>query len=204
MIPGTESCIKSAAWSLVFCMILLSSACGDDEPVEQPEAEAKAQEQPLPVREWYPRQKYSAPLSGATSQFSQPQMMQPPVFSNTQPVEQQAWRGGYQVYQAPPVIIVQPQSQAYSSAPAGQAPSQQMATPQQYAYPYYYQAPQRPWGEVQQKSTRDYQQSFTTPSAGNQQVNPWAGTQSPGGAVYPGWGVPYGGYPGITQPGYPW
>lgn len=204
MIPGTESCIKSAAWSLVFCMILLSSACGDDEPVEQPEAEAKAQEQPLPVREWYPRQKYSAPLSGATSQFSQPQMMQPPVFSNTQPVEQQAWRGGYQVYQAPPVIIVQPQPQGYSSAPAGQAPSQQMATPQQYAYPYYYQAPQRPWGEVQQKSTRDYQQSFTTPSAGNQQVNPWAGTQSPGGAVYPGWGVPYGGYPGITQPGYPW
>lgn len=203
MIPGTESCIKSAAWSLVFCVILLSSACGDDEPVEQHEAEAKAKEQPLPVREWYPRQKHSAPLPGTTSQFSQPQMMQPPVFSNPQPVEQQAWRGGYQVYQAPPVIIVQPQTQGYSYAPAGQPPSQQMATPQQYNYSYNYQAPQRPWGEVQQGS-RGYQQSFTTPPAGNQQVTPWAGWQKPGAAAYPGWGVPYGGYPGMSPPGYAW
>jgi len=168
---------------------LFSVACGDDEPVEQPEAKAKTKEQPLPVREWYPRQKHSAPLPGSTAQFGQPQMMQPPVFSSSQPVEQQAWSGGYQVYQAPPVIIVQPQAQGYSSAPAGQVPPQQMATPQQYAYPYY-QAPQRPWGEVQQ-GTRGYQQSFTTPSAGTQQVNP-------------GWGVPYGGYPGTTTPGYPW
>jgi len=202
MIPETESCIKSVAWSLVFCVILLSSACGNDEPVEQPEAEARAKQQPLPVREWYPRQKQPAPLPGTTTQFSQPQMMPPPVFSSSQPVKQQAWSGGYQVYQAPPVIIVQPQSQGYSSAPAGQLPSQQMATPQQYVYPYTYQAPQRPWGEVQQGS-RGYQQSFTTPSPGNQQVNPWGGWQAPGGAVYPGWGVPYGGYPGLSPPGYP-
>jgi hypothetical protein len=196
MIPGTGSCIKSAAWGLVFCVMLLS-ACGDDEPVEQPEAAAKTREQPLPVREWYPRQKHSAPLPGTTLKFSQPQMMQPPVFSNSQPVEQQAWSGGYQVYQGPPVIIVQPQAPGYSSAPAGQLP------PQQYAYPYYYQAPQRPWGEVQQGS-RSNQQSFTTPPAGNQQMNPWGGWQAPGGAVYPDWGVPYGGYPGMSPQGYPW
>jgi hypothetical protein len=203
MIPGTESCIKSVAWGLVFCVILLSVACGDDEPAEQPEAKAKTKEQPLPVREWYPRQKHSAPLPGSTVQFSQPQMMHPPVFSNSQPVEKQAWSGGYQVYQAPPVIIVQPQAQGYSSAPAGQVPAQQMAAPQQYAYPYY-QAPQRPWGEVQQHGSRGYQQSFTTPSAGTQQVNPWGGWQAPGGTLYPGWGVPYGGYPGTTTQGYPW
>jgi len=204
MIPGTESCIKSAAWSLVFCVILLSSACGDDEPVQQSETEAKTREQPLPVREWYPRQKNPAQRPGTTSQFSQQQMMPPPVFSNSQPAEQQTWQGGYRIYQPPPVIIVQPQAQGYAPAPSGQVPSQQMATPQQYAYPYYYQAPQRPWGEAQQ-SKQGSQQSFSTPSAGNQQVYPWSGWQQPpGGTVYQGWGVPYGGYPGISPPGYPW
>ena len=202
MIPGTESYIKSVAWGLLLCLVLLSSACGDDEPVKQPEVEVKAKEQPLPVREWYPRQKRSAPLSGSTSHFSQPQMMQPPVFSNSQPEQQQTWTGGYQVYQAPPVIIMQPQSPGYSPDPAGQGASQPMATPQQYAYPYYYQAPQRPWGEVQQGSSGN-RQSVTTPTPGTRQVYPWTGWQSPGNDVYPGWGMPYGGYPG-TQPGYPW
>ena len=200
MIPGTESCIKSAAWSLVFCVIFLMTACSDDEPEEKVEAEATAKQEPLPVREWYPRQKYSAPQS----RFSQPQMTQSPSFSQPQPVQQQAWTGGYQVYQAPPVIIVQPQPPAYGSPPAGQMPSQQMTTPQQYATPYYYQAPQRPWGEVPQGS-QGYQQSYATPATGNQQVNPWSGWQQPpGGAAYPGWGVPYGGYPGTSAPGYPW
>ena len=187
MIPRSESCKKSVAWSLVFCVIFILTACSDDEPVETVAVEATTEE-PLPVREWYPRQKYSA----QQSQGSQPQMMPPPVFSNAQPAPQQAWRGDYQVYQAPPVIIVQPQSQWYGYGTAGQAPAQQMATPQQYASPYYYQAPQRLWGNVPQSP------------AGNQQVTPWTGWQAPGGAAYPGWGVPYGGYPGTSLPGYPW
>ena len=199
MIPGYESCIKSAAWSLVFCVIFLLPACSDDEPVETVDAEATTKAEPLPVREWYPRQKYSAPQS----QSSQQQMMPPPVFSNSQPAQQQAWRGGYQVYQAPPVIIVQPQSQWYGYGNTGQAPAQQMATPQQNVSPYYYQAPQRPWGNVPQNS-QGYQQSYTTPSSGNQQMPPSSGWQTPGGAAYPSWNVPYGGYPGTATPGYPW
>jgi hypothetical protein len=200
MIPGSGSCIKSAAWSLVFCVMFLLSACSDDEPVEKVEAEATTKDEPLPEREWYPRQKYSVPQS----QSSQPQMMQPPVFSNSQPAQQQAGSGGYQVYQAPPVIIVQPQSQWYGYGTAGQAPAQQMVAPQQNFSPYYYQAPQRPWGNVPQNSQGN-QQAYTTPSTGSQQVTPWSGGQPPGGAVYPGWGgVPYGGYPGTAMPGYPW
>lgn len=199
MIPGSESCIKSVAWSLVFCVICMLQACSDDGPEEKVEAEAASKDEPLPVREWYPRQKYSAPQS----QGSQPQMMQPPVFSNSQPAQQQAWRGGYQVYQAPPVIIVQPQTQWYGYGTTGEAPVQQMATPQQNVSPYYYQAPQRPWGNVPQNS-QGYQQSYSTPSAGNQQLTPGSGWQTPGGAAYPGWGVPYGGYPGATAPGYSW
>ncbi|MGD8619994.1 MAG: hypothetical protein PVH54_12515 [Gammaproteobacteria bacterium] len=200
MIPGSESCIKSAAWSLVFCVIFLMTACSDDEPEKKVETEATAKEEPLPVREWYPRQKYSAPQS----RFSQPQMMQPPVFSSSQPEQQQTWNRGYQVYQAPPVIIVQPQSQGYGSGTAGQRPEQQMTTPQQYVYPYYYyQAPQRPWGAVPQGS-QGKQQSYRQAPAGNQQLNPWTGWQAPEGAMYPGWGVPYGGYPGAEIPGYPW
>lgn len=160
--------------------------------------EDTAKQAPLPERKWYPRQKYTAPQS----QFSQPQVMQPPVYSSSPPAQQQAWRGGYQVYQAPPVIIVQPQSQGYGYGTAGQAPAQQMATPQQYVYPYYYQAPQRPWGDVPQ-SSHGKQQSYTEPPPGSQQVNPWGGWPAPGGTMYPGWGVPYGGYPGIEVPGYP-
>lgn len=199
MVPGSESCIKSAAWSLVFCVIFLLLACSDDEPLETVDAESTTKAEPLPVREWYPRQKYSAPQS----QSSQSQMMQPPVFSNSQPAQQQAWTGGYQVYQAPPVIIVQPQSQWYGYGTTGQEPVQQMATPQQNVSPYYYQAPQRPWGNVPQ-NLQGYQQSYTTPSSGNQQMNPSSGWQTPGGAAYPGWSVPYGGYPGTAAPGYPW
>ncbi len=203
MIPESESCIKSTAWSLVFCVILLLSACSNDEPVEKVETDATTKDEPLPVREWYPRQKYSAPQSYS----SQPQMMQPPVFSNAQPAQTPAWSGGYQVYQAPPVIIVQPQSQWSGYGAAGQAPAQQMATPQQNLSPYYYQAPQRPWGSVPQNTQAKQQakqQAYTAPPSGNQQVNPWSGWQSPEGAVYPGWGVPYGGYPGVPLPGYPW
>jgi hypothetical protein len=198
MIPGSESCIKSAAWSLVFCVIFLLSACSDDKPVETVDAEVTTKAEPLPVREWYPRQKYIAPQL----QSHQPQMMQPPVFSNSQPAQQQALTDGYQVYQAPPVIIVQPQPQ-YGYGATGQAPVPQMATPQQNVTPYYYyQAPQRPWGNVPQNS-QGYQQSYTTPPGGYQQVNPWSGWQTPGGTAYPGWGVPYGGYPGTVMPGYP-
>ena len=176
-------------------------ACSDDEPVEKPEAEVTERQAPLPERQWYPRQKYSA----QQPQFSQPQMTQPPVNSSPQPAQQQAWHGGYQVYQAPPVIIVQPQTPWYGSGTAGQQPEQQVATPQQqYASPYYYyQAPQRPWGVVPQTSPGK-QQSYSQPPASNQQVNPWTDWQAPGGAMYPGWGVPYGGYPGTMAPGYPW
>jgi len=200
MIPGSESCIKSAAWSLVFCVIFSMAACSDDEPVEKPAADKTAEQEPLPVREWYPRQKYSP----QQSQFSQPQMTQPQVFSTSPPAQQQTWSGGYQVYQAPPVIIVQPQSQGYGSGTAWQAPAQQVAPPQQYVYPYYYyQVPQRPWGEVPQTS-QGTQQSYTQPPGGSQQVNPWVGRQAPGGTMYPGWGVPYDAYPGTAVPGYPW
>jgi hypothetical protein len=199
MIPEPESCIKSAAWSLVFCVIFLLYACSDDTPVEKVEAEATTKDESLPVREWYPRQKYPAPQS----QSGQQQMMQPPVFSDSQPAQQQAWRGGYQVYQAPPVIIVQPQPPVYGYGTPGQAPVQPMVTPQQNVSPYYYQAPQRPWGNVPQ-NVQGNQQSYTTPSAGSQQVYPWSGGQTPGGATYPGWGVPYGGYPGTAMPGYSW
>jgi hypothetical protein len=200
MIPGPESCLKSAAWSLVFCVILLSSACSDDKPVEKAETEATAKDEPLPVREWYPRQKYSAPYP----QSGQPQMTQPQDYSSAQPAQQQAWSGGYQVYQAPPVIIVQPQSQWYGYGTTGQTPGQQMVTPQQNVSPYYYQAPQRPWGNVPQYS-QGRQQSYATPSTSNQVGNPWSGGwQAPEGTVYPGWGVPYGGYPGIAAPGYIW
>ncbi len=203
MIPGYESCIKITTWGLVFCVIFTLSACSDDEPVETTEAESTTKQEPLPVREWYPRQKYSAPQSQFTPQGNQPQMMPPPVFSNSQPAQQQAWGSGYQVYQAPPVIIVQPQSQWYGSGVSGQAPAQQMTAPQQYVTPYYSQAPQRPWGEVQQ-GTQGKQQTYTAPSTGYQQVNPWSGWQAPGGAVYPGWGAPYGGYPGAPVPGHVW
>jgi len=155
------------------------------------------------VREWYPRQKYTAPYP----QGSQPQMMPPQDYSKAQPAQQQAWGGGYQVYQAPPVIIVQPQSQwyGYGAGAAGQAPAQQMAAPQQFASPYYYQAPQRPWGSVPE-SPQGKQQSRTAPATGYQEDNIWSGGwQAPGGAVYPGWGAPYGVYPGIVAPpGYVW
>ena len=194
MIPESESCTKSIAWVLVFCVISLMSACADEEPAEQVAAEAPAGDQPLPVREWYPRQKFSAP---------QPQMIQPPVSSSTQAAQQQAWSSGYQAYSAPQVIIVQPSPQWYGSGTAGQIPGQQMATPQQFVSPYYYQEPQRPWGGVPQDS-HSAQQTYTQPPAGGQQINPWSAWQTPGGMAYPGWGVPYGGYPGTVPPGYTW
>jgi len=203
MISGYESYIKSAAWSLVFCVIFLVAACSDDKPVEKVEPEATAKEEPLPVREWYPRQKY---YSAQQPQFSQPQMMQPPVHSDSQPAQpaqQPAWGSGYQVYQAPPVIIVQPQSQWYGSGTAGQAPAQQTTMPQQYVSPYYYQAPQRPWGVVPQNS-QSGQQTYTQSPVRGQQVNPWSSWQEPGGVVYPGYRVPFGGYPGVPAPGYVW
>ena len=199
MIPGSESCIKSAAWGILYCVILLVAACSDDEPAETADAEPVAKEAPLPVREWYPRQKYSA----VQPHISQSQIMQPPAFSTPQPAQQQAWSGGYQVYQAPPVIIVQPQSPWYGTGTAGQPPAQQTATPQQYVNPYSYQVPQRPWGETPQTS-RGSQQTYVTPPVGAQQVNPWSGWQAPAGPAYPGWGTPYGGYPGATMPGYVW
>jgi hypothetical protein len=200
MIPGSESCIKSVAWSLVFCVILLLPACSDDEPVEEPETEATTREAPLPVREWYPQQKLASPYS----QGGQQQMMQPPEYSSPQPAQQQARGGGYQTYSAPQVIIVQPQPQWYGYSTGGEVPSQQMATPQQFIAPYNGQFPQRPWGGIPQYSQGN-QQSYAAPATGNQQVTPWSGGwQSPGGAVYPGWGVPYGGYPGTAVPGYPW
>jgi len=202
MIPGSESCIKATTWGLVFCVILALPACSDDAPVEKIETEPTTDQEPLPVREWYPRQKSSAPQSQFTYQGSQPQMMQPPVYSNSQPAQQQTRESAYQVYQAPPVIIVQPQSQWYGTGVPGQAPAQQTTVPQQYVNPYYNQAPQRPWGEVPQ-GVQGKQQSYTTPSAGYQQVNPWSGWQPPGSAVYPGWGTPYGGYPGAA-PGSVW
>jgi hypothetical protein len=194
MIPGPESWIKSAAWGLVFCVILFISACGDDEPVEKVEPEAKeAKEAPLPEREWYPRQKRPA---------FQPQMMQPPAFDSAQPAQQQSWDSGYQTYPAPQVIIVQPPTQWYGGT-SGQAPAQQMTAPQQYVTPYYSQAPQRPWGVVPQGSQRT-QPSYSQPQSSNQQMNPWSSWQAPEGTMYPGWGIPYGGYPGTPMPGYVW
>ncbi|HYQ73368.1 MAG TPA: hypothetical protein VET88_15775 [Gammaproteobacteria bacterium] len=117
----------------------------------------------------------------------------------SQPARQQAWSGGYQVYQAPPVIIVQPQTPWYGPG-AVQAPAQPMATPQQYVNPYSYQMPQRPWGDIPQSSQGA--QPYTTPPLETQQVSPWS-APAPGAQVYPGWGTPYGGYPG-TAPGYVW
>ena len=177
------------------------------------EAESVEKEAPLPVREWYPRQKYSA----IPQQNTQPQMMQPPASSYHQPAQQQTWSGGYQayqappeqgwsggyqVYQAPPVIVVQPQTPWYGPG-AVQAPAQQLAAPQQqYVYPYSYQAPQRPWGDIPQ-SSQGTQQRYTVPSMDTQQANPWS-VPAPGAQVYPGWGSPYGGYPGTMTPGYVW
>jgi hypothetical protein len=198
MIPGSESCLKTVTWGFVFCVIFLMYACSDDEPVEKVETETKAKAVQLPEREWYPRQKYSL----QQPQISQPQMIQPPVSGSSRPAQQQPLRGGsYQRYPAPQVIIVQPPTQLYGTT-TGQAPAQ-MTAPQQYVSPYYYQAPQRPWGVVPQ-SSQGTQHSYSTPPAGNQQATPWSAWQTPGGTVYPGWGVPYGGYPGTVMPGSVW
>ena len=207
-------------------MVLSMSACSDDEPAEMVEAESQTEEAPLPVRQWYPRQKqsapspqysqpqfqynqpqpqpqYSQPQQQAQPQYSQPQMMQLPAYSTQQPAQQQDWAGGYQVYQAPPVIIVQPQTPWYGSSGASQQTAQPTVTPQQYVNPYSYQLPQRPWGETPQ-TTQNKQQTYTAPPGGNQQVNPWSGWQAPVTPGYPGWGTPYGGYPGTPTPGYVW
>jgi hypothetical protein len=174
------------------------SACGGDEPVEKIETETKAKAVQLPEREWYPRQRFS----GQQPPMSQPQMMQPSVSGSSPPVQQQSWSGSHQNYPAPQVIIVQPPTQWYGTT-TGQAPAQQMTAPQQFASPYYYQVPQRPWGSVPQ-SSQGMQRSYSTPSAGNPQVSPWSDWQTPGVTGYPGWGVPYGGYPGTVMPGYVW
>jgi len=213
MIPWPELCIKSVSWGFLYCIMLSMTACSDDEPAETVEVEPVAEEAPLPVRQWYPRQKQSAvqpQYRQPQHQISQPQFNQqqatqsPPAFNSQQPAQQQTWSGGYQVYQAPPLIIVQPQSSWYGTGAAGQQPAQQTATPQQYVNPYsYQQVPQRPWGEAPQ-TRQNAQQTYTAPPAGVQQVNPWSGWQAPVAPAYPAWGTPYGGYPGTAPPGYAW
>lgn len=219
MILGSESCIKVTALGLVFCIIFSLPACSDDEPVEQDEPPAEtAKDKPLPVRQWYPRPKHSISRSGIVPQFSQPPMNMPPAQQSRQPRQQQQWGDSSQSYQAQPPP--QPQSQWYGGGSAYQAPAPQTAAPQQAVRPYYQapvqqqyvapyypqQAPQRPWGEVPPNVPPSPWSTDPAPAGQPQQGYPssdWQ-QQAPGGATYPAWGTPYGGYPGTAIPGHMW
>jgi len=229
MILGSESCIKATVVGLVFFTAFSLPACSDDEPVGASAPEDTSDEVSLPVRQWYPQPKNSRYKSANTPHYVQPQMMQSPAFQGSQPVGQPVWNGNYQPYQpAPATLPAQPQP--YGSGSAWQAPAQQpggtpynyQGTPQQGASPYYNQAPwgqqgvtpqqnmapyyswqtpQRPWGEVPAKTPES---PWSINAAPSRQVAPLPSWQSPGNPGYPGWGTPYGGYPGTVFPGQYW
>ncbi len=193
------------AWAGMVCVLLMLTACGDNETMDASSEKTVAPKKPEPVvREWYPRPKQARPLPDYVqiAPAPAPQTTPSPTYYTVpaqQPVLMQPGPGQTQWAQPYPPA---------SATPWGQTVQPQAGVaPQSPTVPQYIYVP-RPWGELTppQKSQQ--------PPAAQQQVAPYGawpeygtgagGWGSPG--IVPGWGgaAPYGVMPTPMLPGVVW
>jgi len=193
------------AWAITICILLMLTACGDNETMETSPEKTVVKKKPEPVvREWYPRPKQVQALPDYVQMAPAlvPQMSQSPTYyvvPGQQPaLMQPAGEGSRwaQQYQPP------------GAAPWGQAGQPQTAVaPQTPSVPQYIYVP-RPWGEVP-PPRKSEQQSAPQPQATPYGAWPGYGAGAGGwGApgMVPGWGgvSSYGTLPTPMLPGVMW
>jgi hypothetical protein len=206
--PGTG---KQMVRVLTACVVLLISACSDDEPVERGQAEVDVKKPPAPIeRQWYPTPRYPrggglpamptgpaytpAPATGPDDRYRQASPWQSPDFTT-----QYRSYTGEPRYEQRPWGALEPREPASRQSFAGSgARNSRLPEPPDWGADTYggypvYGVPAAPAG----------QSSAATSTRGQEAVVDQ--TWYPQGRTGQGWGTgTYGEYPAYDAPAPPW